>query len=565
MISVFVDRLGQWNPQFFREIKGRLKPRNIAIASGISLVAQGLLYFFYQNLLPLPVSHYSKSDFPIVSAYCTGDYEGYGYACVKDALGNWIVNWQMWWLEIFLCLSIVGIFALLVAGTWMLVADLSREESRGTLNFIRQSPQSAKNILLGKMLGTPILLYLAAAIALPLHIVAGLSAHVPLGLLLAFYIVVATSCAFFYTMALLFALVATGLVGFQAWLASGLVLLFLSGMPAMIHGNASTRSPFDWLTVLYPATALNYLVQNLPISSEPLINFDYLQNSFKLEEWHWYGQPLWQNAGTGIGFILLHYAWWTYWGGQALKRRFHNPLATLSTKKQSYWICTGLIGILFGFVHPASNAEAYDFNNNFGMLQLFIPLFFCIFIISLSPQRQTLYDWARYRHQMSSDRQNLLKELIVGEKSPAPVAIALNVAIILAFILPAIVLAPLDKYKIPLLWGYLLEGNVILIYATLAQLMLMMKTPKRAIAAISVIGALIILPIVSAIALSVSPDKVSFIFLFSALPAAATQYASVTEIVTSILCQWAIIAILSFQLVQQLRKAGGSVTKALSS
>jgi hypothetical protein len=564
MISVFVDRLGQWNPQFFREIKGRLKPRNIAIASGISLVAQGFLYFFYQNLLPLPISHYSKSDFPIVSAYCTGDYNnGYGYGCVKDALGNWIVNWQMWWLEIFLCLSIIGIFALLVAGTWMLVADLSREESRGTLNFIRQTPQSAKNILLGKMLGIPILLYLAVAIALPLHIVAGLSAHVPLGLLLAFYGIVVASCAFFYTMALLFALVATGLVGFQAWLASGLVLLFLSGMPTMIHGNASTRSPFDWLTVLYPATALNYLVQNPPLSSEPLINFDYLQNNLNLGEWHWYGQPLWQNAWTGIGFILLHYIWWTYWGGQALKRSFHNPLATLSTKKQSYLLSTGFILILLGFIQPNSDADSFHLFNNFGMLQLFIPLFFCIFIISLSPQRQTLYDWARYRHQMSSPRQNLLKELIWGEKSPAPIALAINLAIMLAFILPAIVLAPLDKYKIPLLWGFLLEANVILIYGTLAQLMLLMKTPKRAIAAISVIGALIILPVASAIAF-ISLDKVSFIFLFSAIPAAVTEYATLTQIIASILCQWAIIAFLSFQIVQKLRKAGASATKALS-
>ena len=49
--------------------------------------------------------------------------------------------------------------ALLVMGTYLLIADLSREERRGTLNFIRMSPESAKNILLGKLLGVPILVY----------------------------------------------------------------------------------------------------------------------------------------------------------------------------------------------------------------------------------------------------------------------------------------------------------------------------------------------------------------------------------------------------------------------
>ncbi len=42
---------------------------------------------------------------------------------------------------IFTFLSITSIFALLVVGTYQLIADLSGEERRGTLNFIRLSPQ----------------------------------------------------------------------------------------------------------------------------------------------------------------------------------------------------------------------------------------------------------------------------------------------------------------------------------------------------------------------------------------------------------------------------------------
>jgi len=32
MILKRLDRLGNWNPQLIRELKGRLKPRNLAIA-----------------------------------------------------------------------------------------------------------------------------------------------------------------------------------------------------------------------------------------------------------------------------------------------------------------------------------------------------------------------------------------------------------------------------------------------------------------------------------------------------------------------------------------------------
>ncbi|RQH23304.1 hypothetical protein D5R40_27115 [Okeania hirsuta] len=50
---------------------------------------------------------------------------------------------------------------ILIGGVYMLVADLAKEKRLGTLNFIRLSPQSIQKILLGKLLGVPILIYLA--------------------------------------------------------------------------------------------------------------------------------------------------------------------------------------------------------------------------------------------------------------------------------------------------------------------------------------------------------------------------------------------------------------------
>jgi hypothetical protein len=102
-----LDRVGNWNAQLFREIKGRLKVRNVALTVAISLLSQLLLLF-------------------------------YGWSQIHI---------------IFSSLSMFVLFALLVVGTYMLISDLAREERRGTLNFIRLSPQSTQSILLGKMLG----------------------------------------------------------------------------------------------------------------------------------------------------------------------------------------------------------------------------------------------------------------------------------------------------------------------------------------------------------------------------------------------------------------------------
>ena len=39
-----LDRVTDWNPQLYRELKGRLQFRNLATTTGISLLAQ-LLFF----------------------------------------------------------------------------------------------------------------------------------------------------------------------------------------------------------------------------------------------------------------------------------------------------------------------------------------------------------------------------------------------------------------------------------------------------------------------------------------------------------------------------------------
>lgn len=49
-----LDKIGNWNPQLFREIKGRLNTGNMAIASAFSLSAQVLLFKSVSAQIPVP-------------------------------------------------------------------------------------------------------------------------------------------------------------------------------------------------------------------------------------------------------------------------------------------------------------------------------------------------------------------------------------------------------------------------------------------------------------------------------------------------------------------------------
>ena len=572
MLSTLIDRLGEWNPQLFRELKGRVKPRNVSIVTAISLLGQFIVYLFYQGQLPsdyqIDTSHYQRFN-----RYCVGspppEWEGYQHNgsyvpndyCIKDLLGHWMLIKELWWLDLFIGISIVGIFALLVVGTYMLIVDLSKEENRGTLGFIRLAPQSARNILIGKILGVPILLYLGVLLALPLHLGAGLAAHIPVTLILSFYVVLIASCAFFYSMALLFGLIGSGLAGFQAWLGSGAVLFFLFIATAILMDNGRwSHTTFDWLVIFYPGTTLAYLVHAtfLPPDTVDYFNFE------KFASLVWYGQPLWKNPWSGIGFSLLNYGLWTYWVGAGLKRHFHNPISTLVSKKQSYWLSTSFVVLALGFtLQTTKHRQLFD---NFGILQCFLLVLFLVLIAALSPHRQALQDWARYRYQtrkQGREGNGRWSDLIWGEKSPSTIAIALNLFLTTIYILPSVLLFPLKSKTIPLVSGLLLGINLFLIYAIIAQLILLMKTPKRAIWAGGIISALIILPIIGFAVFNIDPRNTPWVWLFSCLPMLGTERAEPISITLAILSQWSVIAILGIWLTRRLRKAGDSGTKAL--
>ncbi len=263
-----IDKIGDWNTQLLRELKGRLKSFPVIIAIVTSLATQ-LIIFLYQ-----------LREFP------GENYRTYGKYCKVRELRKLNpelrycptnqIDMQLWWRDhweyMFLALSVILIFTLLVAGTYLLVNDLSQEERHGTLNFIRLSPQSETSIFVGKILGVPVLIYLVVLAAIPFHIMTGKFANIAFSHISLFYLVLLASCIFFYSIALLFGIFGgSALSGFKPWLGSGLVFMFLMMTASMAQSNYYNGNS-AFFQISSPMGITDYLFPNLFRSGIPSLN-----------------------------------------------------------------------------------------------------------------------------------------------------------------------------------------------------------------------------------------------------------------------------------------------------
>lgn len=555
------SKLLDWNPQLFREVKGRFKTTNVVIAAAVSVIVQFIAIISLLGTLP---------DFESVDSMLYGRYgmgiifqvgnRGETYY-TQNSVGDWLVNWQLLWLDLFVILSFIATASLLVVGIYMLVADIIREKHRGTLNFIRQTPQSACDILLGKVLGVPILLYISILLLLPLHLLSGLKAQIPLDLIIGFDLAVVASGAFFFSLALLWGL-ANVQSDFKPWFASGLVGLFLLIVDnALFHsGRIYLPRLTSWLLLFDPNFILSYIIDAAHLPDD---KYHFLAIA-DLADLKFYGQALWTNAEIGIGFILANFVLWSYWCWSLLQRRFYNPEYTLLGKVQSYWITSWFTVLALGFtiqsysindrLHPSALAT------NFFLLNFALLILGLVLIAGLSPHRQTLHDWARYRHQTISNR--AWQESLVGEHSPAILAIAINIASAVIFILPSIflLLDPRERY---VAWGFVLIAGTVTLYAAIAQSILMLRTHKRAVWSIITLGSMMVVPPVCLSMAQVTPEALPQGWLISFLPTVAIEYATLPTLILTIAGQWLAIALVSFQMSKKLQRAGASETKIL--
>ncbi|MDZ8092841.1 MAG: ABC transporter permease subunit [Nostoc sp. DedQUE05] len=585
-----IDKIGDWNPQLFRELKGQFKFFNVAIVVVTSLLLQLVVLLYHLSNLP-------DNEYSLTGTYCrlSQIYQPQQTQAFKESNQSKIdelnyffsknfcppnqIDWQLWWRDhweyIFLTFSVIFIFTLLVAGTYLLINDFAKEETRGTLNFIRLSPQSETSILTGKLLGVPSLIYLMILVAVPLHLWAGLSAKIAFSYILGYYAILAASCIFFYSAALLLSLLSRSFSGSQpllGLLVSGITFMFLFiTMLLASSSNHSLNNSTAWFRLFNPWDTTNYLFPNL---------FN-LSNDSDIKKLQFFYLPLGRNIISILGFHLLNLGLCSYGILHILKRCFRNPQASIISKKQSYLLVAFCQLMIWGFTLQIGE-NSYTLDQQFGGNYILLASYNLVLILSLiavlSPHRQDVQDWARYRHQGVSSHKSIWQDLIWAEKSPALVAIAINLTIVT---IPWLVwisftsvfdtnndqtwlVKDVDRFKV--LLAIALSISVIMIYATIAQLLLLLKTPKRSFWAIRIIGTAVLLPPIILEFIGITSQvstAVSTVWLFSTFPWAGIQGSSTTTIFMAFLAELTFLGWLNLQLTRQVRLAGESATKAL--
>lgn len=385
----WLDRIGNWNPQLLREIRGKLKLKNLIVAISLSLLFQILLLLFYSQRIP--------------SEDCYAQIRGFG--CAK--------SWSDWWLEQFRFITWTEPFVLFLAGVYSLISDISLEDYKGTLNFIRISPRSSISILIGKIMGVPLLAYIGLSLTIPYHLIAAIKANVPISFLLSFYILLIGTAFLLFSVATLLALLSGWQAKFGGQVTAGALVFsfvtFVWIVPA-----------FMWWNIFTTWSSFSKVLVGGPI------------NSIQTEWWY---LPITSNIWTSHIFTIVNLGLLSLAIWRILERRFHNPTATIVSKGQSYLVTLYLEILMLGFCVQSGFTDKRFYGEFQFLLMLFIYIanffVFLAAIAALTPQRQSLLDWVRFGALSTTEEHPsgfgyVLRDLIWSDKSPAPIAITLN-------------------------------------------------------------------------------------------------------------------------------------------
>ena len=96
------SKLLDWNPQLFREIKGRFKTTNVVIAAAVSVIVQFAVAISLLGALPEFESTDRTIDgrYGMGIVYYSGGFNDTFYT--KNSAGDWLINWQLLWLDLFI-------------------------------------------------------------------------------------------------------------------------------------------------------------------------------------------------------------------------------------------------------------------------------------------------------------------------------------------------------------------------------------------------------------------------------------------------------------------------------
>lgn len=571
LLSYTSDKIGAFNPQLLREWQGRLRWRNVLLTAVLSFVIQGLVLI--QILTELPARTETSHRF------CLKAFENAN--CQVGADGLPLINWPYVCAEVLQSLSFVLVWVLVVGGTYLLVADLSSETKRGTLNFLRMSPLSARQILLGKIMGVPVLLYLGLGVMCPMHLAMGLVAGYPLGLLLMFYGVLGAIAACFYVASLWFSILLQWLHGLQALLLSGIsfFVLFLG------WNSHCYQTTTDWFFLFNPLHILSsWLPQGL--TTVRLSFFDFPTSYNNLKSLEWFFLP----AGSHVmGFAvlsLINALVLGLWFWVVLERKFQTPTRTALGKRQSYCLTLCLSLMMLGF-----EMQGPSWGNSSAALEPFLGyvismLIWCVVLLFLLlPSKQKLLDWARYRHQLlgtsSAVRESFgkgtrqrrqLADWMFHDDSPLVSAYVANLAIVAGGLLAGLITFAMgaqitvsDGLDICLSWFFM--AAVMLVCALVLQLIALSNLLHWRWISLGAIATIIIGWPMALVMVGIESYRYSGLlvnlWLTTVAPLGVLDSASGSGILFAIAIQTILISTLSILLFRRCQILGQSEWKAL--
>ena len=347
---------------------------------------------------------------------------------LTDDKSAYQINWPLWHGVVFEILTPLMVFPLMGIGVFLLMHNLSEEKRRGTLNFLQLSPRSPLTILGGKLLGVPICLYLAVALALPLHWFTGLSAGYGVGHLLGFDLTVVSQTLIFYLAAVVLSLSTANVMlsSLLPWLLAAGILIFqwifflwFQFGPNWIFSNTESISLF-WSLLFSPFVSLGYLRSSL-LSGDPSTSVNLALGIFRI------------NFTEYTVLSLIHAFGWYILLGHGIQRRFGNPDITLLKRQFSYLLTLTFVAIMTGLT--GTELETNGATTHLFFIICFTVVYCVALTVSLAPTRQTLSDWARFRQAQTTQRLPLWQDFLIGDTSSPVVAIAVNLFLLTLFLM----------------------------------------------------------------------------------------------------------------------------------
>jgi len=397
------------------------------------------------------------------NSYCAETLENARGCDVSSDLRRYIVHWPKWYTDIFHTLTIALIFITMMAGTFLISQNLAHERRQGTLGFLRLSPRSCLTLFSGKLIGVPILLYGAIALTLPLLYFSGLQAGYGLEHLLVFTFIFIVQTSVFYLLAALVSVLSPRglLLGFQPWLsAAGIGLFHLIVLLLVRDGFGFARpstNAFVWTMLFSPFVSLAY------VNLTDFFDMGGRNMAFGLFRINWleYTVLVLLNA-LALGALL----------GHSLQRRFSTFKSTLLARQLSYPLTFVVMAGLLGLSQPYLLERYYQGTaEHLVTIVVLSVLYFTLLAIALSPDRQSLINWARCRDtQRFRSRRSLWLDMLGDDHSSPVLAIAFNLLIGVALF--GVWLSPIDvMFYTPLELIFLMIGMVVgsILVAVLAE------------------------------------------------------------------------------------------------